>query len=381
MAITLDGTTGITTPGLTNTGTETLVNLTTTGNTTLGDASTDTLNVGNGGLIKDASGNVGIGNTSPAARIDVFRSTVGTYFLGGGGDNVARQLAIKSSTTTNSGDTHTFDAQSGTGILAFAITGTERARIDSSGNLGIGTTSPSSRLEVVATASTLGQVRIGGSGVGTLFAGMTAGSIGFLHSNTGTLAFGTSTSDNNLVERARIDSSGNLLVGRTTTANTTVGSGLYASGLIASCQSASTNANTAYDLYSTGAAAYRFYVGMGGTVYATITTISAISDIRYKENVRDLDVGLDAVLALKPRLYDWKEGKGADIKNARGFIAQEFEEVFPDLIDEWKDPAPEGEEPYKSVRQDLIPVLVKAIQEQTALITTLTDRITALEAK
>jgi hypothetical protein len=63
MAITLDGTTGITTPGLTNTGTETIVNLTTTGNTILGDASTDTLNVGNGGLIKDASGNVGVGVT------------------------------------------------------------------------------------------------------------------------------------------------------------------------------------------------------------------------------------------------------------------------------------------------------------------------------
>jgi hypothetical protein len=116
---------------------------------------------------------------------------------------------------------------------------------------------------------------------------------------------------------------------------------------------------------------------MGGTVYATSTTISAISDIRYKENVRDLDVGLNAVMALKPRLYDWKEGKGADIKNARGFIAQEFEEVFPDLIDEWKDPAPEGEAPYKSVRQDLIPVLVKAIQEQQALIQSLKARLDA----
>ena len=121
-------------------------------------------------------------------------------------------------------------------------------------------------------------------------------------------------------------------------------------------------------MYSTGASAYRFYVGWGGTVYATSTTISAISDIRFKENVRDLDTGLAEVMALKPRMYDWKEGKGADIKNARGFIAQEFEQVFPDLIDEWKDPAPEGEEPYKSVRQDLIPVLVKAIQEQQALI-------------
>jgi len=69
---------------------------------------------------------------------------------------------------------------------------------------------------------------------------------------------------------------------------------------------------------------------------------------------------------LKPRKFDWKEGKGKDIKDDRGFIAQEFEQVFPDLIDKWADPAPEGEEPYKSVRQDLIPVLVRAIQELKA---------------
>mgnify|MGYP003337279050 CR=1 FL=1 len=48
-------------------------------------------------------------------------------------------------------------------------------------------------------------------------------------------------------------------------------------------------------------------------------------------------------------------------------------------IYEWKDPAPEGEEPYKAVRQDLIPVLVKAIQEQQALIQSLTARVAQLE--
>ena len=87
MSIVLDGTTGITTPGLTNTGTETLVNLTTTGNTTLGDASTDTLNVGNGGLVKDASGNVGIGTASPGYGLDVNSSArfgpSGTIIVGG----------------------------------------------------------------------------------------------------------------------------------------------------------------------------------------------------------------------------------------------------------------------------------------------------------
>ena len=134
------------------------------------------------------------------------------------------------------------------------------------------------------------------------------------------------------------------------------------------------------EVYSTGAGSYRFYVSMDGTVAATNTTISAISDARLKENIRDLDVGLDAILALKPRKYDWKEGKGQDKKDVRGFIAQEFEEVFPDLVDEWKDPAPEGEEPYRSVRQDLIPVLVKAIQEQQTMIVALEARLEALEA-
>ena len=84
MSIELNGTTGITTPGLTNTGTETIVNLTTTGNTILGNASTDTLNVGNGDLVKDASGNVGIGVT-PSNKLDVS----GTNASGGSGIKVS----------------------------------------------------------------------------------------------------------------------------------------------------------------------------------------------------------------------------------------------------------------------------------------------------
>jgi hypothetical protein len=163
-----------------------------------------------------------------------------------------------------------------------------------------------------------------------------------------------------------LDASGNLLVGKTATNSLTVGNEVRANGEVFSNQASSGNAATTYHVYSTGAAAYRFYVGLGGTVFATNTTISAISDARLKENVQDIDVGLGAILALKPRKFDWKAGKGKDIKGDRGFIAQEFEQVFPNLIDEWKDEALEGEAPYKSVRQDLIPVLVKAIQELTA---------------
>jgi hypothetical protein len=86
-----------------------------------------------------SAGLVGIGCT-PTNTLDVSRTTVGTYFTGNGGDNSARALAFTSSTTTNSGDTHTINAKSGTGIIAFAISSAEAARIDSSGDLLVGTT-------------------------------------------------------------------------------------------------------------------------------------------------------------------------------------------------------------------------------------------------
>jgi len=157
-----------------------------------------------------------------------------------------------------------------------------------------------------------------------------------------------------------------LLVGKTAVAATVVGAELAASGRIGSTLAGSTNATSTLEVYSTGAAAYRFFVDMAGTINATSATISAISDTRLKENVRDLDAGLDTILALKPRRFDWKEGKGKDVKDDMGFIAQEVEEVLPELIGGWK--AGEGEpDDLKSVKAgDLIPVLVKAIQELTA---------------
>jgi hypothetical protein len=291
-------------------GTSTLINLTTSGNTILGDASTDTLNVGNGGLVKDASGNVGIGTSSPA--------------FGGFGSNTG----------------------------GIQITNANNAALKLNGNAG------GDFYFVSGTA----QNWIYGTGAIPM-------------------SFATNGS-----ERMRIDSSGNVLVGKTAADTTTAGSAIlpaYGGANIPAMSLAgasSSNSQLGYHQYSTSAAAFRFYVGYGGTVYATSTTITGISDQRLKENIRDLDDGLEKVLSLKPRKFDWKEGKGADIKNARGFIAQEFEIVFPDMVEEWKDPAPEGEEPYKAVNANLIPTLVKAIQELKALVDTQASTITALQA-
>jgi hypothetical protein len=405
-------------------GTASLPVITTTGdvNTGIFFPAADTIAFSEGGaeaMRINSSGNVGIGTSSPAYRLSVAGvANTGIASFGGNnngnlpgtdGDSV---LVIganfgagfaevdyfhNNSTFKNTSGGHRFLQRTGASTSAdlmwlrenlatFSTGDTERMRIDSSGNVGIGTASPNSAGVSLACTLNASNASTGGifelNGAGTRYGYLFANASNTVLSSVQSLPLLFST---NNTERMRIDSSGNLLVGTTDNGQSS-GAGVkifpnsWSTTGISIVNAANTNSDLAYRLYSTGAGAYRFYVGYGGTVYATNTTISSLSDQRHKENIRDLDVGLDKIMALKPRLYDWKEGKGADIKNARGFIAQEFETVFPDLIDEWLDPAPEGEEPYKSVRADLIPVLVKAIQEQQALITTLTDRITALEA-
>jgi hypothetical protein len=142
-----------------------------------------------------------------------------------------------------------------------------------------------------------------------------------------------------------------------------------------------------YLYYGSVGTAAKFKVATDGTIYAVDTTVRSISDVRFKENIRDLDTGLSEILQLKPRLFDWKEGKGMNIKDSVGFIAQEVEEILPKLVDNnWsedgldeKGAVVEGVK-YKTVGQSgIIPTLVKAIQEQQTIIEDLKARIETLE--
>ena len=282
-----------------------------------------------------------------------------------------------------------------TGANAGVDNGTVRMTLDSSGNVGVGIT-PSAW----ATTTTIWRALDMQYSCGLASTGAGSGEIDLLwnayydqtdqrwefkytgdrasrysiggagvHAWYNTASTGTANNPITWTQAMTLDVSGNLLVKKTAISGSTLGCELTATGQVNGATAGLDNLN----IYNTTASAYRFYVSGAGTVFATNTVISAISDARLKENVQDIDVGLAAILSLKPRKFDWKAGKGKDIKGDRGFIAQEFETVFPNLIDEWKDPAPEGEAPYKSVRADLIPVLVKAIQELTA-------RVAALEA-
>jgi hypothetical protein len=185
-----------------------------------------------------------------------------------------------------------------------------------------------------------------------------------------------------------LDSSGSLLVNMTTSSTSTVGGAIQANGKVRSNMAFSTNAEDTWDTYSTTASAFRFYVDMGGTIHATSTSITAISDQTLKTNIKDLETGLAEVMELKPRRFDWINGDGT---NVAGFISQEVELVLPDLVQPYKYSEDENGNRINKLglkMGDMLPTLVKAIQELKAIndtqaetINALTARIVALESR
>ena len=105
---------------------------------------------------------------------------------------------------------------------------------------------------------------------------------------------------------------------------------------------------------------------------ANAATFTSSSDIRLKENIEQLPNQLDNICSLNPVEFDFKDGSGHQI----GFIAQEMQNVYSDAV-------AEGPDGYLMISgwSKTEARLVKAIQEQQALITQLTERITALEGK
>lgn len=104
-----------------------------------------------------------------------------------------------------------------------------------------------------------------------------------------------------------------------------------------------------------------------------------ISDVRLKENIVDAKPKLEDIKKLKVKNFNLI---GDDLKQI-GLIAQEVEEVFPGLVNEDKEPDIEGGEKggiYKSVKYSvLVPILIKAMQEQQEIIDDLKSRIEQLE--
>ena len=273
------------------------------------------------------------------------------------------------------------------GTLALQSNGTTTAvTIDASQNVGIGTASPTYPLTVQANSTTQA-LRIIGRATGNLanvsFVANN-GSTEYAFINTGPTFFAIGV---NGAEAARIDSSGNLLVGDTTTIGTGGKFQVKSSTDTAlfKCTSATTFAAIISNVENTSARLMAFQYGSGGspTNVGTITTngtgvtYGTSSDYRLKNTIAPMTGALAKVALLKPCTYKWN----VDGSDGQGFIAHELQEVIEGCVTGEKDAVDaEGKPQYQGIDTSfLVATLTAAIQEQQALITTLTARITALE--
>jgi hypothetical protein len=268
---------------------------------------------------------------------------------------------INASNSGGGGLVQTADAS---GILALQTAGTTAVTIDTSQRVGIGTTSPTNgKLVITGNSVTTAQgIRLTGDTADARFicesATLGAGILGTFSTHA-QLFYTDST------ERMRISSSGNVTAGGTTS---------Y--GLITSAASSGYCFGT--DSVSNGADHFRFTTG-GGTTTGSITRVggtgvayNVTSDQRLKENIQDADSASALVAALQVRQFDWK----ADNSHQKfGFVAQELLTIAPEAVHQPSD----TEEMMGVDYSKLVPMLTKAIQEQQALITSLTARIAALE--
>lgn len=122
------------------------------------------------------------------------------------------------------------------------------------------------------------------------------------------------------------------------------------------------------------------------TVYATNGTINT-SDRRDKENIEDLEYGLEEILELRPVKFNWKDQPERGDKI--GLIAQELQEVIGEVVldKDWVTDEETGETQEVEAERlgvfysDLIPVLVKGMQEQNELIKGMKDQIVNLQSQ
>jgi hypothetical protein len=260
--------------------------------------------------VVDASGNVGVNTTSPAAPLHVNGATGSVAFIVG---NTTETTRLEVTATTNVGATLDITDAGNNRSMMFAISGTERARIDTSGNFLVGTTTAVEKLTV-------------------------NGNISINTSGNPLLQIKTSGAGNNPILRLQADTVTWDIQG--------------------------TFSNAGDELYLIYAGSNRGYFNSATGSYVPV------SDRNLKKDITDISYGLSAVMALRPVEYLMKTESEGSQKHL-GFIAQEAQTVVPNSVSEMTDGI------FGMDKTEIIAVLVKGMQEQQAIIESLKARLDA----
>ena len=311
-------------------------------------------------LTLDNTGNLGLGVTpSSWSGVKAFQVSNASVWSSGGSnalysanvyyDGTSRKYISTDYATEyqQSGGQH-FWKTAASGTAGNAITFTQAMTLDASGRLVVGATSTSAKLQVSgASANTY------------LLIDNAAAGENYFAANSANI-FQTAGS-----ERARINSSGQLLIGGTN-------AGAYGANLIQQLSS-----GTVWSVGPITGQTAKWYVinGSGTGVYLGDgnTSWTANSDERLKDIIEPIENAASKVSSLRAVIGKYKTD---DEGTRRSFlIAQDVQAVLPEAVDA------SNPESLGVQYTDVIPLLVAAIKEQQALITQLTERITALEGK
>ena len=350
MAVVIDGTTGITTPAL------------------------------------DSEGNLDVNGTIQGGFIN---STGSIYAITGifrSSDGTAASPSIQPGLDN---DTGFFRAANNT--IGFSTGGTEKVRITQPGNVGIGTSSPTTTVDITRTGGEeTGLSVFNGSSSASASAKIRVGINNtfcyeiFRAGNSANIVQNATQSGANIIwqvagtESARIDTSGAFLVGTTNTSpasNNVSGVAITPSGISATGGAAiSINRNSngiVQSILRSGSLVGNISVTTTATAYNTS------SDYRLKEDAQPVLNPIDRLMQLKPINFAWK----ADGSRVDGFLAHEAQAVVPEAVTGQKDAVDkDGKPEYQGIDQSkLVPLLTAAIQELKAELDTVKAELNTLK--
>ena len=334
------------------------------------------------GSIFTTSGNVGIGTTSPQYTLDINPSNVYNAMRVNGGSILSNTNGTVINMSPNDG---AFGA-----IEAFT-TGNFNVKIPLclnpwGGNVGIGTISPSLSYKLDVNGplhvdgiysnysnSTTGYLQIvkgweSNSGFIEFFQanGTRKGYIGYGGDTVAFQFIGEGSRNielaTNNITHMTITSSGNIGLGTgTPSVRLQVmnnGGGQSTARIHASGNSITTDWPSGW-----GGGLNTFDISCAGIYYSTLLQRS---DVRKKDNITTYTRGLSEVLQLRPVSFNWKEHNSTETQY--GFIAQEVEQIIPELVNE-------DSEGYKNIKHAYIPILINAIKELNEKINEINARL------